>query len=139
MEILSQSRKVNKITTVLTDKATDAIHVFGTTEFSFIRFDLPYVIVSFSLLSYWFGYVLDYNIYDIFLWVFGVLLVKVVLLNIICHHWNVFQSDYYDIGKYPRIYFSDYHLEYLQLKFIIIYVSIFSYILLIGIWLYTFT
>ncbi len=43
------------------------------------------------------------------------------------HHWNIFQSNHYGIGiKDSSIYFIDYHLEFLQLKFISIHASIFN-------------
>ncbi len=50
------------------------------------------------------------------------------------HHWNIFKWDYYYIAKDASIYFIDYHLEYFQPKFIRIYGSISSSIVVINIW-----
>ncbi len=47
---------------------------------------------------------------------------------------NIFKSDRYGIGKDSYIYCIDFHLDYLQLKFVSICVSIFSSILLVSIW-----
>ncbi len=48
----------------------------------------------------------------------------------IWHHRNIFKWNYY-IGKNSSIHFIDYHLEYFQLIFIIIYATIFTSILLV--------
>ncbi len=51
----------------------------------------------------------------------------------ILYHYNIFKSYHYDIGKESCIYFIDFHLDYFQLKFVSIYASTFSFILLISI------
>ncbi len=48
---------------------------------------------------------------------------------------NIVSIPYhYGIGKDSYIYFIDFHLDYRQLKFVSIYQSIFSSILLVRIW-----
>ncbi len=56
-------------------------------------------------------------------------------IKLILYHCNIFKSNHYGEGKDSYIYCIDFHLEYLQLKFGSICVSIFSSILLIRIWI----